>query len=273
MYVEAMEEEAKRIHGLSVKVEERVEEAIVTGAGDSFAACLTVEGKTRGRLRCVDPYDLLEWDPPRSIVIVSLSGRPKVYSWLAERFGGKSKIIAVTANPNSRVARSANIVVEIPYRSKVQLPGTLSFIATLKTLYALANVEEQPERGKIVPLGENPFFIGRLENFGIAYFASLKISEIFGERSNSERLEQFLHSPIFSTQGRNVILFSSGDKREIELREAGMANFYSTECATSLCNAESVILSVVSEMKRRNWDRIFYLENKNILKLSSDMIY
>lgn len=52
-----------------------------------------------------------------------------------------------------------------------------------------------------------------------------------------------------------------------------MANFYSTECATSLCNAESVILSVVSEMKRRNWDRIFYLENKNILKLSSDMIY
>ncbi|ABP94780.1 hypothetical protein HA72_0605 [Metallosphaera sedula] len=272
MFIEALEEEAKRIRDVRPNVSISLEDGVITGAGDSYASCLALEGVSRGRFRCVDPYDLLEWDPPHILVIVSVSGRPIVYQWLLEKFSGRSKIYVVTANTESRIANQANEVVEIPYTSKIQLPGTLSFVSTLKTLYALAGIDERDEKGAPLSLGHEPFFVGRAGNYGIAYFASLKMFEIFGEVSNAERFEQFLHSPIFSTENRMVILLSSGNDREKRLTSE-MKNVSLTECTTLLCNTESVILSLIQEMRVRKWDRIYYLENKNILRTSSNMIY
>lgn len=272
MFIEALEEEANAIRNVEPKVHVKLERGVITGAGDSYAACLAIEGISKGKFRCVDPYDLLEWDPPASLVIVSVSGKPVVYQWLLEKFRGRSKIYVVTANPRSRIAEQADEIVDIPYTPKLQLPGTLSFFSTLKTLYGLAGIEEKVEQGKPLPLGHEPFFVGKSGNYGIAYFASLKMSEIFGEISRAERFEQFLHSPIFSTKDRRVILLSSGDDRERKLLSE-VDNLSLTECTTLLCNAESVILSVIQEMRRRGWDRIYYLENKNILRASSNMIY
>ncbi|QKR00558.1 hypothetical protein GWK48_09360 [Metallosphaera tengchongensis] len=273
MYIEALEEEAKRIPDLKSEVSERIEGGVITGSGDSFAACLALEGKSLGRFRCVDPYDLLDWNPPNTLIIVSVSAKPKVYLALVEKLRGKSEIVLVTASENSKLLNLVDRVVKVPYQPAQTLPGTLSFVATLKTLYSLAGIWEEPERGKPMKLGRSPFFVGRGENYGVAYFAYLKMAEIFGEISNAERLEQFLHSPVFSSGGRRVVFLSSGDWREKTIENYNYENFLFSPCKSSLCNAETVVLSIIEEMKQRNWDKIWFLENKNILKFSSDMIY
>ncbi|MEM3323565.1 MAG: hypothetical protein QXN30_02315 [Metallosphaera sp.] len=273
MAIELLEKEAREIHKIRPKIKIVLDHGVVTGAGDSYAACLTLEGKSRGKFRCVDPYELLDWEPPDNLVVVSVSGKPKVYQHLMKAFYRRSNILLVTANPSSIISSLANEIIEIPYVHNQRLPGTLSFVATLKVLYALGGYTEPEEISKPIKLGRNPFFVGKSENFGIAYFAWLKMAEVFGEQANAERLEQFLHSPIFSSGGRNVIVFSSGDPRELDLSNEDREKFILTECKTSLCNAETMILSLIQEMKERNWDKIYFLENEKVLRISSKLIY
>ncbi|MCI2415643.1 MAG: SIS domain-containing protein [Candidatus Aramenus sp.] len=270
-YVKLMEEELNANY--RVKADIQLEEAYVTGAGDSYAVSLTIQEKTGGRFRAVDPYDAINYRIDKPLVVVSVSGRPKSNVILAKRLRGKVKVIAVTSNLDSELAKVADHVVHLPYKPKATLPGTLSFLMSLSAVYSIANAEEDKGQGDEVPLS-HPFFVGKGENFGIAYFAYLKMAEVFGERSGYERLEQFCHSPIFSSRGSTLVLLTSGDEREREL--ANLIDFtgvYSTRCKGAFCNAKAIIRSVVSEMKKRNWNRVYFTEDSKILAISSRMIY
>ncbi len=270
-YVKLIEEELNTDY--RVRADVQLDEAYVTGAGDSYAAALTIQEKTGGRFRAIDPYDALSYKVDKPLVIVSVSGRPKSNVVLAKRLKGKVKVIAVTSNLEGDLAKVADHVVHLPYRPKAALPGTLSFLMSLSALYSLANVDEDKGEGKDVQL-KNPFFVGKGENFGIAYFAHLKMAEVFGEKSGFERLEQFCHSPIFSSRGSTIVLLSSGDERERELASLiDYTDVYSTDCQGALCNTKVVIKSLLSEMRRRNWNRIYFLEDSKILAISSKMIY
>jgi len=264
-------EEAQRT---SVSVDERLREGLVTGAGDSYAVCLALEGVTKGRFRCVDPYELLGWNFRKPLLIISVSGRPRVLRSLAERQRGKGKILLITANPRSKLFELADRKIVIPFSPPDSpRPGMGSFLLTLRAAYSLADHEEVVGVGREVKIGRTPVFVGQGGNFGIAYFSYLKMAEIFGEPSNAERLEQFLHSPIFASVGRKVIVLSSGDERERKLKERGGRSFVMTGCRTSLCNAVSIIRSIIAEMERRSWEKVYFAENESVLKLSSDMIY
>ncbi|AWR93376.1 SIS domain-containing protein [Acidianus brierleyi] len=271
-YIKIINEELNTQY--KIKADINLDSAYVTGAGDSFAASLVIEGKTNGRFRAIDPYDALTYNElDKPLIIVSVSGKPISNIKLAKKFSKKVKIITITANENTELAKLSDLIIKIPYSSKYQLPGTLSFLMSLSALYSIANIEEDKGTDDPFPLC-NPFFIGKGENFGIAFYAYLKIAEIFGQKSNYERLEQFCHSPIFSSKNGNVIILSSNDKRERKLYSLiDFTNVYATKCEGAFCNTRTIIRSVLNEMQKKNWNKIYFLEDKKILDVSSKMIY
>jgi fructoselysine-6-P-deglycase FrlB-like protein len=264
--IEELKNDLKR--DFRVKVDMKLEEAYVAGAGDSYAAALCIEGKTKGRFKAIDPYD--DYIITKPLIIVSISGRTRSNIALAKKVKGKVKLIVITANENSELARLADELVILPLQRK-SLPGTISFLMTLSTLYSISGFEPDKEISEPIPLPHNPFFIGKEENFGIAYYAYLKLAEFFGETSNYERLEQFFHAPVFLTRGRNIVIFSSSDQREDF--NANFANVVKTKCKGAFCNALWLIKSIIMRMEKEKWDKIYYLEDKEILNFSSLSIY
>ncbi|ARM77036.1 SIS domain-containing protein [Acidianus manzaensis] len=267
-----MEKEINKDYKVNANL--NLDSAFVTGAGDSYAAALAIEGKTKGRFKAIDPYDSLEYENlDRPLIIVSVSGKPKSNILLAKKFKNKTKIIVVTANKDSILAKLADYIVELPYKSPIILPGTLSFLMSLSALYSIANEEEDKGEDKEIFL-LNPYFIGKESNYGIAYFSYLKMAEIFGIKSNYERLEQFCHSPIFSSRNSEIIILSSKDKREEELKSLiNYTQVYLTNCEGAFCNAKTILRSIIYTMKKNNWNKIYFLDDKNILSISSTMIY
>ncbi|EZQ10848.1 MULTISPECIES: SIS domain-containing protein [Acidianus] len=258
-----------------VSTPSRVEKAYVTGAGDSYAAALSIQGKTNGRFIAIDPYEAMKAQLNMPLIVLSVSGKPKTNIELVKKFKGRTKIIAITANRSSQLATLADETIDLPYRSSITLPGSLSFLLSLSALYSLAGEEEDEEEPDgVVTLDSSPFFVGSNENYGIAYFAYLKLAEIFGRSSNYERLEQFCHSPIFSTRKRQIFILSSGDKRERDLSEGiDFTEVHLTPCMGAFCNAKFIIKAIIETAKKERLEKPFFLSDKKILDLSSKMIY
>ncbi|MEJ2770500.1 MULTISPECIES: SIS domain-containing protein [unclassified Stygiolobus] len=274
-YIELIEDEVKKFH--PIEVEQKITSGIIVGAGDSYAVALALEGKTSKKVIAVDPYEALHINSDRPYVIVSISGRTKTNIELAKikRKEGR-KVIAVTANPTSPLAENSTETILIPYNSNITLPGTLSFLLALSAVYSLFGIEIPKDyiKAKSFELREKPFFVGQGENYGIAYFSALKLNEIFCENANYERFELFLHSPIFSTRGRQIVLLNSGSERERRLKKLiDFTYVYLTECTDAFCNALTAILAIIERMKRENWNRICFIDDKKILNISSEMIY
>ena len=274
-YPDLIEGELKKFSPL--ETDKRIDSGVVVGAGDSYAAALVVESKTRRKAIALDPYEAINLNVDKPYVIVSISGKTKTNIELAKvkKREGR-KVIAITANASSPLAQNSDEIIIVPYKADTALPGTLSFLLALSALYSLFNLEltEDYKRAKPIMLKEQPFFIGQGENYGIAYYATLKMNEIFCEPANYEKLELFPHSPIFSTRKRQIVVLSSKDEREKRLKE--LINFTDvslTECHDAFCNAFSIIHSIAERMRKENWNRICFLDDKQILNISSEMIY
>lgn len=271
MYIEEIESEMKR--DFKVKVDLRLEEAYVVGAGDSYASALVAEGETGGRFKAIDPYDGLSYSmTDRPVVFISVSGKPVFNVKLAQSLKGKTETFALTSNPTSVLSSSVDHVIEIPYSSVKPLPGTLSFLMTTYAILRIAGVNPDLEDTVVFPLGDHPFFVGSRGNYGVSYYAYLKMSEIFGSFSNAERTEQFCHSPIFSSKDRQTIIFGNS-QRERKLKELLGPLAFITNVSNPLANAISLIYSVLKRMKETGWDKIFFLDCRKILNVSSTMIY
>ncbi|MGC9148866.1 MAG: SIS domain-containing protein [Sulfolobales archaeon] len=253
-----------------IETPHKLNKAYVAGAGDSFAAALAIEGRTRGRFRAVDPYEAQSYEIDLPLIIVSVSGRTRANIELAKRHKTKTKIYVITSNKESELAKLADELILIPYRYR-PVPGTLSFLMSLSALYSLAGEEIKIEYREPITMPKEPIFIGLGENFGIAYYAALKMYEIFGERALYERLELFFHAPIFISRNRDIVILSSGDPREdININ---FARIHRSGCREAFCNTIWVIRSIINRMVSENWDKAFYQESGDILDFSSRMIY
>ncbi|MCY0859083.1 MAG: SIS domain-containing protein [Sulfolobaceae archaeon] len=272
-YISAIRNEI--IGDIRVRSEIILDQAYVTGAGDSYAAALVIEGKTGGRFRAIDPHDALYYEIDKPLVLVSVSGRTRSVIELAKRYKGVIHTIAVTANRESELAKNVDFVVEIPYKSQYILPGIKSFLLSVSALYSIASLEvEKPVIAKDFVIGRSPFFVGSLGNYGIAYYLMLKMFEIFGEPANAERLELFSHSPIFSTRNRQVVILSSGEPVEEKLAsKIKYTEVIYTGCKDPICNAVTVLNGIINRMEKEKWNKIYFLEDKEILNISSEMIY
>ncbi len=270
MYAEEIERELES--DFRFKVDLKLERAYVVGAGDSYASALVVEGETGGRFLAVDPYDGANRDlTDRPVIFVSISGKPFYNVKLAKSLRSKTETFALTSNPSSDLALNVDHSIRIPYSSRTALPGVLSFLMSSYALLEIAGIRTREEKINTFPLQDHPFFVGSKGNYGVAYYAYLKMSEVFGNYSNAERTEQFCHSPIFSSKGRQVVIFGDSE-REMRLAEM-MDNSMITLKREPLNNARAFLYSLVRKMREEGRDKIFYLDCRKILNISSSMIY
>src|SRR5438309_4332426 len=99
---------------------------IFTGSGDSFASSIFAHYLSQMQAFAADPFELQLY--PRvtrnkTLFITSVSGKTRTNIQLAKRVRGLAKKrVAITANPESSLAKECDDVIRLRYRS----PGTLT---------------------------------------------------------------------------------------------------------------------------------------------------
>ncbi|HLI46266.1 MAG TPA: SIS domain-containing protein [Geobacterales bacterium] len=201
------------------------ENTILTGCGDSYAAALMLKQLVRVEAR--DPYELLDegLGKEKLLALISVSGKTIANIKLAEKAKKEGvTTIAITGNDQSRLAQLCDMVVNIDYREKIILPGTISFTKTLLALYSLFGIDVKIQISeKIIEeffdefkdiRGKDFIFISSPGYFPLSIYWKAKILEMIGAKVMIERCEQFLHMDIFGVRNEDcVIVFGKRDPR------------------------------------------------------------
>lgn len=247
--------------------------AIVSGSGDAFTAAITVEEVSNGRFIAMDPSVMVKLNTSLPVILVSASGRTLDTLNVARKFHNRNRVIAVTGNQDSELAKLADITIIIPVES-VSMSGTLSFLEMLDVLFRLANIEVKFHDSKTGVVFGRPCFVGSYGNSGIAQFLSLKMAEVFGLSSEHFGVSQFFHAPIFSMREREIVYLS--DTPVSVLNESEGELFERVVVSGSnepLTNAFWGIRSIIRTMRERNVKIPYFLRDKQMLDISSSIIY
>jgi fructoselysine-6-P-deglycase FrlB-like protein len=211
---------------------------IFTGSGDSYASSLFAHYLSGMEAFAADPFELQLY--PRmtrnkTLFITSVSGKTRTNIQLAKRVRRLAKKrVAITANPESPLAKACDDVIRLRYRSSGFLTsGTASFSATLLAVASL--IRQLPkldslgviEEGAVQwaqPLWVHPrgafLFVGSGTGYSLATYAAFKIHEILGLRAHYQHTEQLGHSQILSVQEKSDNLFfltPSSDQKTSEV--------------------------------------------------------
>ena len=270
---EELREEA--LAEVDVRTDLRVEgKAVITGAGDSYAAGLVLAGSLPGSVRVEDPLTVTTNNFDESLVVaVSVSGKTaRVLDAVRFQKSRGKKVIVVTANESSELVRVADEVLLLPFKGKPSVPGALTYLETLVALYKLFGVEvEDMKRITRFELKEGTAFLGCGSGMGNAYFAHLKLAETFGWWSLSENLELFAHSPMFIKSLNEIVIFSCGSRLEEEL-ERRLDNVTVVR-GSVVDQARSIIMSLSDSVRSLGLQRPFFLTERDLLEKSSYIIY
>ena len=211
---------------------------IFTGSGDSLASSLFAHYLSNMRASAADPYEL-QLNPKvarnKTIFITSVSGKTRTNIQLARRLKGiAKKRVAITANPESTLAKECDDLIQIRYRSSgIPTSGTASFSTTLLAAAALIRrlpkldslpimerrAAEWARRLRVHPHGEF-LFIGSGTSYALAMYAAFKIHEVLGLPAQYQHTEQLGHSQLFSIREKsdNLLFLSPGsDKKTSEV--------------------------------------------------------
>src|SRR5438477_1278079 len=167
--------------------------------------------------------------------ITSVSGKTRTNIQLAKRVKGLAKKrVAITANPESPLAKECDDVIRLRYRSPgILTSGTASFSATL---LAVASLIRQLPKLDSLPIMERRaaewarslrvhprggfLFVGSGTCYSLAMYAAFKIHEALGLPAQYQHTEQLGHSQLFSLQEKsdNILFLSpSSDKKTSEV--------------------------------------------------------
>ncbi len=205
--------------------------AIFTGSGDSLAAAMLAEALSGYAAQAVDPLELYR-NPAmiggRTLYIISVSGRTITNIRLAESHPST----AITANPDSRLARTANRTIHLDFpNSDVLTAGSISFLNSALVCMSLVRPTNTDGAGAIFEkarqdaasttlTGGRLFFVGNQHSFPVAMYAAAKIYEILGLDAHYSRTEQFAHMELFSAKpGDQVILLEGPNPHARSLAE------------------------------------------------------
>ena len=179
---------------------------------------------------------LIDYAPPQSLVVATSNyGRTsRTIECVIQARACDLKTVAVTANPESPIAREADFVLDLTYSERSFAPGTSSYIASLLILYSLALFLGERE-GRLVtsevesilkqiadlasPMqqtleaAETPVkqlvqrvqsdsgicFLGAGPNYGTARFSASKMFEANRQQAISQELEEWAHEGFFFT--------------------------------------------------------------------------
>ena len=277
------------------------------GSGDSFVAGLVAQHASKRRTISCNPVEFL-LNPciadKRQMYIISVSGRTSA-NILCAIVARKHKIrtTAITAKSESILAKHCNNSIKLSYKSTGSLTsGTISFtscmlsclslltdvtdLGNIDCIYQQANIQAENLLKKHSINTSSFIFLGDGILFPIGMYGALKVNEIFGSKSYAYTIEEFCHSPIFSIKpGDNIIIFDNFgyNKKNARLLYNRLSHIsYSTVYVdlSNLSQIEALLKSIfliqmllLKIAKRDGLKECFFLRNKELLDLSSDLIY
>jgi glutamine---fructose-6-phosphate transaminase (isomerizing) len=181
----------------------------------------------------------------------------------------------------------------------LSLAGKMDNLDRLKGIYSQTRneVEDTFTCDKDAP---SCIFLAEGILFPVAIYAALKMNEVFGQRSFAYHFEEFCHSPMFSIKRDDKIVILGNGNEDYDfgslekkfnktLRKMGYNCIY-FDCATNINNNNNKIeqmsltetliksimivqLYVVKLAERRQMKNCYFLDNKDLLRLSSAFIY
>ena len=277
------------------------------GSGDSFVAGLIAHYASKRRAISCNPMEFL-LNPciafKRQIYIISISGRTNA-NILSAKMARKHKIrtTAITRKPKSILAKYCDDIIKLSYKSTdVLTSGTIGFTSCMLTclslisdvkeinyidkVYFQAKIEADDMLEKHSMDTSSFIFLGDGLLFPVGIYGALKMNEIFGSRSYAYMIDEFCHSPIFSIRREdNIIIFDKGDydkkKARVLCKRLDKISYSSLYIdLKKFTGIEAVLKSIfliqflmLKIAKRNVLKDCFFICNKELLKLSSDLIY
>jgi fructoselysine-6-P-deglycase FrlB-like protein len=266
-------------------------------SGDSYAAGLAAHYMSSGTASCHHPADIIS-DPSmirgRDVYFVSASGRTRANVLAAKAARGAGiRTIAVTADASSPLADACDDSIALNYRSAGKTSGTISFTASLLACTWLAtggrvgcpaDPESIYKRASTLALqtsrkmdADSAIFLGDSVFYPAAMYGALKFNEVFGSEAFAYPLEDFFHAPLFGTKKCRQILVFGDSSPALRLKKAGLSAF-SVRCKAG--NMESLLYAVfftqhlvLQLARRQKRTECYFVQNKKLLKTSSDFIY
>ena len=268
--------------------------SIFCGSGDSLAASMLAEAFSESKVKAIDPLDLLKNKSiaqKNDVYIVSISGRT-ISNVKVAKLARKS--IAITANPNSKLANVCNKIIPLKFpNSDVVTAGSISFLDSALTCISLVMPFKIKNSEKIfkdainqckkVKLGNKIFFLGDLYTYPLALYGAAKIFEVLGLDAFYERLEQFSHMELFSTKpGDTVIIFEQKNSHNTllskNLKKAGIHVIqpnlkYTDKISQFLFYTFFSQLVPLFLAKKNQQKECHFVTAKKLRKISDNMIY
>src|SRR6266702_6321478 len=275
---------------------------VFAGSGDSYAAAVFAQELSQGEAIALDPYELLRNTRRirgKNLVIISVSGKTKTNLELArEAKGIAANILAITANPQSPLARECDETLQLKYRTTGILTcGTVSFTTSLlacasllrnlprtiqlKTVLDpaahLATELKQPSEGTFL-------FTGSGVNYALSLYGAAKINEVLGAKAEAAYPEQLGHAKLFTIdKERDVIVcISSGRDKAMKthelLRKNGFRSSILTFPGSHVVNRGLRIAIYLQRLslslaRRKGIRELEVLSDTKRLRLSDKMIY
>lgn len=247
----------------------------------------------------------------KRVCFISISGKTKENILAAKKARRYCKeTIAITANPTSDLAKNCMKVINLEYQKPPQVTtaGTLGFILTTMTALSLINKTKKVIKTKVIyqkaeelsnsiidkikkyfslDKDQSFFFLGNSTLFPISCYGSLKLNEVFGLKSFAFSLEHFCHSPLFSISDKDILIIFSSKNNHINNKAKKLNYLLNTKKFNSFfieipfnSNIEILLMSaffiqlfVYGLAREKKIKKCYFLENRELLKMSSELIY
>jgi len=308
-----IEEQFKELKIKKSKKTKNFYDYLFVGSGDSFVSGLIASYESNFNCLCIDPAEIIINPllcNNKRVCFISISGKTKENILAAKKAKRYCKeTIAITANPTSDLAKNCMKVINLEYQKpKMTTAGTLGFILTTMTVLSLIKKTKKVIKTQAIHKAaeefsntiidkiknyfslykdQSIFFLGNSTLFPISCYGSLKLNEVFGLKSFAFSLEHFCHSPLFSISNKDIVIIFSSKNKFINKKAKKLNNLLNTKNYNSFfieipfnSNIEILLMSVffiqlfvcglAREKKLRN---CYFLENKELLKMSSELIY
>jgi fructoselysine-6-P-deglycase FrlB-like protein len=270
---------------------------LFVGSGDSYVAGLAARYLSGDRTNCCYPTDLIQ-NPAmmdeRTVYFVSISGNTKANVVAARIATRMAHTVAITARLDSRLARACDQVIELKYRTAgISTPGTISFTSSMLACISVATKMQLPANlGSIFrqaevmaeqivnKVGEGTYFLlGDGILYPAALYGALKFNEVFGAKAFPYQAEEFCHSPMFSMKkGDQAIIMGKGSRNLSQrLIHEGFSSahvyFKGSGINLLIQSIFFIQLLVLKLAQKRGLTSCYFLDNKRLLRASSDFIY
>jgi len=275
---------------------------VFVGSGDSYATAVFAQELSLGEALASDPYELLtniSRIRGKNLVIISVSGRTKTNIELVRKAKRMAReTIAVTANPESLLARECDQTLQLKYRTTgILTSGTVSFTTSLLACALLLGSLPRTVQIKtaltdagrwatnLKQASEGLFlFTGSGVNYALSLYGAAKINEVLGAKAEALYPEQLGHAKLFTIDKKRdvIVCISSGRDKAMETHELlcknGLRSSILVIPASHVVNRSLKIAIYLQRLalamaRKRRMTECAFLADKKRLALSNRLIY